>query len=240
MDGRYSQDGEQHLSVIDVSDNFTNWLYSEIEPFLQGDMLEVGSGLGTYSQKIVDKFSDNKIILSDVDSSYVQNLSKRFKGLSNVYVNKLDLSNLSDFKRLPHKVDTIFALNVLEHIEDDVSVLNNAYDVLKSGGRFVILVPAHKFLFCNLDSAVGHFRRYTKKDFEKKVAETKFKVGTMFYFDSLAMLGWYFNGKILKKTVIDEGVMKVFDALVPFLKLFDKYVLMKKIGTSLIVVLEKN
>ena len=57
--------------------------------------------------------------------------------------------------------DLVVALDVLEHIEDDVSVMRELYRVCNPGGRLVLTVPAYDWLHSSHDEALGHYRRYT-------------------------------------------------------------------------------
>ncbi|MCK5333846.1 MAG: class I SAM-dependent methyltransferase [Candidatus Aenigmarchaeota archaeon] len=236
----YSRDGNQNLKTIENADKFTDWMYSEVKPYLCKNILEVGSGIGTYSEKLARDFKDSKITVSDIDTKYVNNLKTRFRNNKNISCIKLNLENRSDFKNIKHKVDSAIALNVIEHIEDDVGALNKMYALLEKNGRFVVLVPAHKFLYNCLDESLGHHRRYTKEEMIQKVSMTKFKINKIFYFNFISIFGWYLNGNILKKTIINKNKMKFLNALVPGLKFFEKKILRNKIGLSLIVVLEKE
>ncbi len=116
----------------------------------------------------------------------------------------------------------------------------NIYNILKKNGKFVLLVPAHKFLYNCIDEAIGHFRRYTRKAIESKIAQTNFKIGSLFYFNFLAIFGWYLQGNILKKTQVGTGKMKLFDSLVPIMRFVERYIILRKLGISLTVILEKK
>lgn len=238
MTEKYSKEGNINLELVDKANNFTNFVYEQIKPFLKGTILEVGSGIGTYSKKIINDFPNNKIMLSDIDEEYVNQLKNKFTQ-SNVDVVKLDLMNKYDFGNINKSIDAAFALNVLEHVKDDVQALNNIYDVLSPGGLFIILVPAHKFLFNCIDESIGHYRRYNKREILKKLTHTKFKIRTLFYFNFLSLFGWFWTGNILRRKTVNESAMSLFNSIVPILRIFEKYVLRKKIGISLIVVLEK-
>jgi len=235
---KYPESGDLNLKILRKADNFSNWMFSQIKPFLKGTILELGSGIGTYSKLVIDNFPNNKIILSDIDKKYVNYLKGKF-AQSNVSVFKLDITNENDFRNLNCTVDSIFVLNVLEHVEDDVQVLKNCYSILNPGGKLIILVPAHKFLFNCIDKTVGHYRRYTKKEMISKVSKTKFKIKRLFYFNFLSIFGWYWNGSILKKEILNESALGLFNKLVPILSFFEKHILRKKLGMSLVVVLEK-
>ena len=234
---KYAEQMALNLHILDKANNFTDWMYDEIKPFLQGNIFEVGSGQGTYSRKIINDFRDNKIILSDIDKKYVSDLKKISIGRVSVF--NIDISRKEDFRQINDRIDSAFALNVLEHVDNDVGALNNVYDILSPGGRFVVLVPAHKFLYNRIDKSIGHFRRYTKSELLEKVSITKFKVKKLFYFNFLSIFGWYANGDILKRDVINEGAVGLLNKIVPALRFFEKYILRKKMGISIIVILEK-
>ncbi len=237
MTENYSEKGDVNLDLLSKADNFTNWLFDTVKPYLGGTILEIGSGRGTYSKLTIDSFPGSKIILSDIDIKYVEQLKSKFAS-ERVSVVRLGLENKEDFKNLTN-VDSVFALNVIEHVEHDVDAINNIYEILNPGGRLILVTPAYKFLFNCIDKTVDHYRRYTKKEMLEKVAQTKFKVKSLFFFNFLSILGWYWNGTIMKKEILNENALKFFNFLVPVLKFIEKYILRKTIGLSLVVVLEK-
>ncbi|MFA4907990.1 MAG: hypothetical protein WC602_06975, partial [archaeon] len=55
------------------------------------------------------------------------------------------------------------------HLENDELALKEARRVLKKGGKVVFSVPAFQFLFSSHDKAIGHYRRYSKKELDSKV-----------------------------------------------------------------------
>jgi SAM-dependent methyltransferase len=59
--------------------------------------------------------------------------------------------------------DIIIALNVLEHIEDDIAAVTAIFRILKPGGIFIFEVPASPALYDNYDCTLGHYRRYDIK-----------------------------------------------------------------------------
>ncbi|MFH0906094.1 MAG: class I SAM-dependent methyltransferase [archaeon] len=239
MAKNYSKQGDINLKILDKADNFTNWMYEQIKPYLQGNILEIGSGRGTYSNKIIRDFKNNNIFLSDIDIKYVNKLKTKYKDNSNISVCKIDITSKKDLSKINGSVNSVFALNVLEHINNDVLAMNNIYDKLSKNGKFIILVPAHKFLYNCIDKKVGHYRRYTKKEMIEKIRKTKFKIKKIFYFNFLSVFAWYINGNIFKKEKINENAMGFYNKLVPLMKLFEKNILRNSLGVSLIVVLEK-
>jgi len=239
QEGSYPTVGDKNLMTIDSAANFTNWMYEEIRPFLSGHILELGSGIGTYSEKVIGDFKESIIVLSDIDEIYIRNLERRFASNRNVVVKKIDLSKQGDLRDLNVSIDSVFALNVLEHIDDDTAALSNIYEVLKPGGRFIILVPAHQFLFNCIDRAIGHYRRYSRKQIIAKVEQARFKIVELFYFNFAAIAGWYINGSIFRQAKVNEGAVGILNKIVPILKPIERYILLRKLGISLIVVLSK-
>ena len=59
--------------------------------------------------------------------------------------------------------------DVLEHIEDDAAVLRWVYSVLAPGGILFLTVPAHPFLFGEMDRLARHFRRYRRRELRARL-----------------------------------------------------------------------
>ncbi len=224
------QEGLTTLTVIEKADQFNHWMYQTIAPHCQGKILEIGSGIGNISQFFIDHNFD--ITLSDLRNNYCEILRSKFENA----VEKIDLVHVDfemEYRHLIATYDTVFALNVVEHIKDDVLAVENCKKLLKSGGNLVILVPAYQFLYNNFDVELEHFRRYTKKSLKKVIDTSGFTVNKLFSFNLIGILGWFVSGNILKKKSIPEGQMGLFNLLVPIFKLAD-LVTFKKIGLSVI------
>lgn len=224
------------LNVIEKADHFNEWMYNTISPNCNGRILEIGSGIGNISQFFIrDK---KEIVLSDLRDNYCEIIKQKY---TNNEVIKIDLVHNdfeNEYKNLTGTFDAVFALNVVEHIEDDVLAIANCKKLLKTGGKLTILVPAYQFLFCDFDVELEHYRRYTKKPLIKIMKANDLKIHKTFYFNFIGILGWFFTGKILKKKTIPEGQMGLFNLLVPIFKLAD-FLTFRKIGLSVICVSEK-
>jgi 2-polyprenyl-3-methyl-5-hydroxy-6-metoxy-1,4-benzoquinol methylase len=82
--------------------------------------------------------------------------------------------NIFDLKEdLLGKYDGLLLLDVLEHINDDVSFLETAAKYVKPGGIIIINVPAHQWLYSNYDQVVGHVRRYSTKSLRELIIASK-------------------------------------------------------------------
>ncbi len=77
IDENYS--GHENLEEISQSHRFNKWMYGEVLPGLYGDILEVGSGIGTFSEKLVNDFPNSCLTLTDVSDKYIENLKKKYQ-----------------------------------------------------------------------------------------------------------------------------------------------------------------
>ncbi|MBI3016696.1 MAG: methyltransferase domain-containing protein [Deltaproteobacteria bacterium] len=59
--------------------------------------------------------------------------------------------------------DVVCALDVIEHDEDDLAIIREVKRILKPGGIFIVMVPAHQWLWSHCDKMNHHKRRYSKK-----------------------------------------------------------------------------
>jgi SAM-dependent methyltransferase len=87
--------------------------------------------------------------------------------------------------------DYVFSSNVLEHIPDDVAALREIREVLVPGGVVTLYVPALMALFSDMDRAVGHYRRYSRRELVEKVRAAGFIVDHARYVDSVGMVAWF-------------------------------------------------
>lgn len=232
-------EGHVNLETAVKRKNFTKWVLEETSSKLKGDILEIGSGLGTYSKYFIQNHPNSKIVLSDISSSYIQNLKGKFLSKT-VDVFKLDLNNKADFSKIGYnKFDSIIAINILEHVKDDVFALSELHKMLKENGILIILVPANKFLYNVIDESISHFRRYTKYELKNKLYDTNFTIQKIYSFNILGILGWFLNGNVFKKSEINKNTSSFFDKLVPIMKIIEKF-FGRKFGLSIICYCKKN
>ncbi len=226
--------GQETLERFSKVDAYSLWQYRAVERYLGQRVMEIGSGIGNISRHLLGR---ERVLLTDVSEHYLGALEKSFSSRPEVRIGRFDLSS-GEPSYHDEKIDSIVCMNVLEHVENDMASLKNLHDTLVPGGRLMLLVPAHQFLFNSLDKALGHFRRYNKQNLTEKLAKTGFKTETIFYFNRLATLGWWWNGNVLKKTLLPSGQLGLFGKLVPFISKLDNWSHLP-FGISVIAVAQK-
>lgn len=81
--------------------------------------------------------------------------------------------------------DLITALDVIEHVDQDVESLRAMRSRLVSGGKAVITVPAYMFLWSAFDEMNEHKRRYTLTELNTKLVQAGFAVEKISYYNTL-------------------------------------------------------
>jgi SAM-dependent methyltransferase len=81
--------------------------------------------------------------------------------------------------------DLIAVLDVVEHIEDDVAALAAMRDCLAPGGKILIAVPAHQWMWSAHDVVNHHYRRYSKAGLARAIAAAGLTHRKFGYFNSL-------------------------------------------------------
>ncbi len=231
--------GHEALHSMSIAHAFNKWMYEAIKPYTKGEILEIGSGIGNISQFFIQH--GYSITLSDIDPYYITYLQKAFQQVpGNKKILSVDLQK-ENFKHyyseLTEKFDTVFLLNVLEHLQDEASAIQNCRSLLKNGGILIILVPAYSILFSAMDKALYHYRRYTAKQLAGRIRNENFIIEKTFYFNALGIPAWLYAKMMMYKTP-PTGNMKFFDTLVPVGKILDK-IFLHRFGLSAIAIAKK-
>lgn len=233
--------GIETLKTISTAAHFNNWMYQTIKPFLKGNILEIGSGIGNITQYVLDdKYNTTA---SDLRTDYCTILGNRFAGNAFLQgVKNIDIVH-PDFEQkhsdLLNTFDSIFALNIIEHVENDVLAIENCKKLLKENGNLIILVPAYAVLYNGFDTELKHYRRYTKSNLQQLLQKADFTIVSSQYFNLAGIAGWWFTGSLLRRKLIPVVQMKIFDLMVPIFKLAD-WLVMNKMGLSVIAIGTKS
>ena len=79
----------------------------------------------------------------------------------------------------PSSLDLVVAFDVLEHIDDDKAAVSAIFESLRPGGAFLVAVPCDPRLWSAHDVAVGHVRRYTRRELVDPCSGAGFDVVTV-------------------------------------------------------------
>ncbi|MFI5155398.1 MAG: hypothetical protein ACHQEM_04405, partial [Chitinophagales bacterium] len=117
--------------------------------------------------------------------------------------------------------------------------IRNATKLLRYKGRIIILVPANQALYNSFDKSLGHYRRYTEKKLVHLLESEGLELIRSKYFNMAGIAGWWFFGSVLKRQIIPAISLKLFDLMVPLLKMFD-WISFRRIGLSVVAIAEKS
>lgn len=217
--------------------NYQNWILEKFSPYISGDVLEIGAGIGTFSELLLSKCESLTAIEPDAQQYQTLNnvLSKAeqataYHGLVEAYV----------AENKGRKFDTIVMINVLEHIEDDNETLRQLHSMLNGGGHLLIFVPALNWLYSPIDKMVGHFRRYHLKPMRLQAVNAGFELKDSRYFDVAGVFPWWLLNVVMKKTNFDPRMAKIYDRFfVPVTKLFESIV-PPPLGKNVLMIMKKK
>lgn len=222
------------LDTIRVSKNYNQWIFSQIQDFLRGKVLDIGTGLGNIVH-LYNKPSIDQVVMSDYSEEMLAYLDVRFQDNPKYSSVQLDISQPLSNQNLEEEFDVITCINVLEHIEDDQLALQNMHKMLKPGGCVLLMVPALQALYGTLDSLVDHYRRYQYDGLKKLFEHCGYGIERLHYMNLFGVVTWFINGRVIRCKKFNPRVCGVLDKVVPFLsKLENCY--KPPIGQSLICI----
>lgn len=211
--------GAETLAIMAAAPRYNAWQYEVIAPWIGQRVLEIGSGIGNISAHILGERRE-LAILTDTDPWYRAELARRLGAHPEVRIDSLTLPDPSAPARFAgDRLDTAVALNVVEHIEDDIGTLETLRGIVRRDGRVVILVPALDELYGTLDRELGHFRRYTRRRLGDAFEKAGLTVVHMQWFNRAGTFGWWLNARVRLARRIPIDQLKLFDSLVPLLRL---------------------
>jgi SAM-dependent methyltransferase len=136
---------------------YRKWQIDLVRPHLGRSTMEIGAGMGHFSAELA-KVGLDRLVLADNEEYTLDRLRARYASRPDIEVTSLDLPGAVS---VGEPLDSIVAMNVIEHIDDDVSAMRDLSAALNPGGRMIIWVPGYPQLYGEFDRKVGHFRRHT-------------------------------------------------------------------------------
>jgi len=218
------------LEDLAEAGNYRRWLCDLAQPWLGDDPLEVGSGLGLYASEWRTA-GTARLTVSEADPGRLQALRDRFADDGAVVVRELAVPVVQT-----SSYSSVIAFNVLEHIEDDGGALRGFAQLLRPGGRVVLIVPAFPSAMSDFDRAIGHYRRYRAASLRRVVEGAGFDVEVLRHVNSIGLLGWFVAMRLLGGRPKAGLLLTVYDrAVVPWLRRIESR-WVPPFGQSLLVV----
>jgi SAM-dependent methyltransferase len=185
------------LEIFALANRWKSYVALKLKPYIQGDVAEVGAGLGSTTRALCDPATLGEWLCLEPDEKMAGTLDGLRAAGKLPRRCRVRCGVLKDLSS-EQKFDTIIYADVLEHIEYDQIEINEAASRLRDRGRLIILCPAHQHLFNQFDLNIGHYRRYDKKDF-KKLNVHEAEIETLFYLDSVGYLASLANKILLRQ-----------------------------------------
>jgi len=203
-------------------------------------VLEIGSGVGTYSSRIAFDAKVERVTSVEVEPRLVDAARS---ALATATVRKPVDHVVGDYLAAPlpkDHYDTALLINVLEHLRDDRAAVRKARSELRMDGRLVIFVPAFELLMSGLDRRLGHYRRYTTGSLRRLLEGAGFTVTALRYYNLTGFLGWLWRFRILGRTEQSRGLVRFFDRVVLPVQLRVERTLQLPLGQSVYAVAKKR
>jgi len=216
-----------------------DWIHQSYPGRRDLAILDAGCGTGLMLQQMQHLGTTEGVDIADEALDFC-----RKRGLENV--------RRADLLQLPFAegtFDVVTALDVLQHLDDDLGGLREMRRVLKPGGRLFIFAPAHRWLWSLQDEVSHHKRRYTARTLRELVRQSELQIERQSYV-SMFLLPVIFLGRQWLKVRLkfrdadtendlhpewSNGILRrIFEAEIPMLRRMDM-----PVGASLLCIARK-
>lgn len=131
--------------------------------------LEIGCGTGFVLSGVARQYPAAHLSGSEIFVSGLDFAAKRIPGAKLMQMDARGIPFENEF-------DAVGAFDVLEHIEEDETVLSQLHNALNPGGFLLLTVPQHAWLWSPTDDYACHQRRYSAAELLQKVKHAGFQV----------------------------------------------------------------
>ena len=173
----FAYTGVDNLETMAAAVNYNAFLAALVAVELKpgDDILDFGAGIGTFALQFAA--AGHRVVCVEPDPGLRTRLSAA--GMR---------SHAALDAIAPNSLDVVYAIDVLEHIEDDLGTLRQLRDRLKPGGKLLVYVPAFNCLYSSMDRKVGHVRRYRRAGLAAALTKAGLRIERIAYRDSLGFL----------------------------------------------------
>jgi SAM-dependent methyltransferase len=224
------------LNLFAAAGNWKSYWSRQIRPFLTGDILEVGAGIGSNTQ-FLHPGGRCRLVCLEPDSELADRLERNLRETKPAP--QCEVVRGTTQSLAPRQFDSIAYIDVLEHIENDREELNTASLLLRPGGSLIVLSPAHQWLFTPFDAALGHFRRYDRSML-RAISPAGLSLVRMRYLDCAGLLASGANALFLRQSMPSRDQLRFWDRLIiPVSRVLDR-LLAYSMGKSILAVWRKQ
>jgi len=216
------------LELFARARNWKRYWGSVVGPYLRGDVLEVGAGLGANTQPLrAQATTVRRWVCLEPDSRLLEQLRASLGSPGAERANIEARQGTVESLNAGEEFDAILYIDVLEHIPDDALEVRRAAARLRAGGHLIVLSPAHQWLFSPFDKAIGHYRRYTRKSMRQTARGIdRLRLERCWYLDACGLFASTANKLVLRQAMPTLSQILFWDrVLVPGSRVLDPLLL---------------
>jgi SAM-dependent methyltransferase len=230
VDPFYAEDLRQMERAV----NYRRWQFGMIERFLGRRVLEVGGGIGNFTDWLAA--GGREVVSVEPNGYCFQQLEAKTRHFDNIRRVRCTLESLNETLDPGIRFDSVVMMNVLEHIRDDLGALSALRERLTPDGRMVILVPAGPWAFGRLDERLGHYRRYSRHGAKALFDRAGLRVEFFRYYNFVGLWGWWWNARMGRLEAQNDTQIRFFDDwIVPPLSWLERLI-RPPVGQTILIV----
>jgi 2-polyprenyl-3-methyl-5-hydroxy-6-metoxy-1,4-benzoquinol methylase len=237
-DRRFNQTTDRYaaddLETIREARRYGEHVFQLLRPHVGRRVLEVGCGIGTMSRKLTAVA--DVVVGIEPNVACIERVEAEVRHEPKFTLRPCHLEECDPVELASHRFDTVYCVNVLEHLQEDVAALSLFKDVIVPAGRILVFVPAVMAAYGPLDAELGHHRRYSKRTLSDAFAAAGLEMVMLRYTNPLGLLGWMYNSHVTRARVHSLAQVKLFERLVAPWALPLERLVTPPIGLSLMAV----
>ena len=198
----------EQLSQTPIS---TGIILDKLEKNVGQNVLEIGAGLGLITKNLLQRgksvtaLEPDAHLFNQLNTSVTDENLNKFNDTLETWSTGLNKGEL---------FDSILYINVLEHIQNDITELSNAVRYCQPHGKIIIFVPSEPALYGTMDWMSAHFRRYRRKELEAVVRSAGLDVLSCEHFDAVGKIPYWLMYRILRKTKLGSSSVGIYDKVI--------------------------
>jgi SAM-dependent methyltransferase len=228
----YSYVGTE-LDLFAEATNWKSYWAERLRPFVRGDVLDVGAGLGATFEYLNGPARTWTCL--EPDPELARRIERRFGAHPKA---PRVLTGTTSTLPADARFDTVLYIDVLEHIEHDREELGRAAELLRTGGTLIVLSPAHPALYSPFDASVGHFRRYTARAL-RELTPPGVALTDLFFLDGVGAFASLF-ARLARRREPTKAQIRTWDRLIVPVSRATDWATRRFVGRSVIAVFTRD